>query len=39
VPCGNSVVDGKKLPLGLQMTARHGEEDLLFTAGKEFLGE
>jgi aspartyl-tRNA(Asn)/glutamyl-tRNA(Gln) amidotransferase subunit A len=39
VPCGTSEVGGNKLPLGLQMTARHGEEDLLFRAGKEFLGE
>ncbi len=28
-----------KLPLGIQMTARHGEEKLLFTVGKAFLGE
>ena len=28
-----------KLPLGLQMTARHGGEATLFVAGKEFLGE
>ena len=29
----------KKLPLGIQLTAPHGREDLLFTAGKDFLGE
>mgnify|MGYP000865189974 CR=1 FL=1 len=28
-----------KLPLGLQMTARHGDEKTLFGVGKEFLGE
>lgn len=28
-----------KLPLGLQMTARHGDEKILFEVGKEFLGE
>ncbi len=28
-----------KLPLGIQMTARHGDEKTLFEAGKEFLGE
>lgn len=28
-----------KLPLGLQMTARHGDEKTLFEVGKEFLGE
>lgn len=35
VPCGFS----GKLPLGLQMTARHGDEKTLFEVGKEFLGE
>jgi len=28
-----------KLPLGLQMTARHGDEALLFEVGKDFEGE
>ncbi len=28
-----------KLPLGLQLTARHGDEHTLFEASKEFLGE
>jgi aspartyl-tRNA(Asn)/glutamyl-tRNA(Gln) amidotransferase subunit A len=28
-----------KLPLGLQMTARHGDEATLFAAGKDFAGE
>lgn len=39
IPCGFAEREGKKLPLGLQMTARHGDEDTLFEAGKEFLGE
>lgn len=39
IPAGFSEKEGKKLPLGLQMTARHGEESLLFEVGKEFLGE
>ncbi len=39
IPSGNLNVEGKELPLGLQITARHGEEDLLFRVGKEFLGE
>jgi aspartyl-tRNA(Asn)/glutamyl-tRNA(Gln) amidotransferase subunit A len=39
VPCGSAEKDGKKLPLGLQLTARHGDEASLFEAGKEFLGE
>lgn len=39
IPCGISKVDDKELPIGLQLTARHGDEKTLFTAGKEFLGE
>lgn len=39
IPSGFSRVGDKDLPLGLQMTARHGEEDLLFKIGKSFLGE
>jgi aspartyl-tRNA(Asn)/glutamyl-tRNA(Gln) amidotransferase subunit A len=39
IPSGFSEVDGKKLPLGLQMTAGHGGENVLFKAGKDFLGE
>jgi aspartyl-tRNA(Asn)/glutamyl-tRNA(Gln) amidotransferase subunit A len=39
VPSGFSAVEGKNLPLGLQMTARHGDEKTLFEVGKEFLGE
>lgn len=35
IPSG---LDGK-LPLGLQMTARHGDEKTLFEVGKDFLGE
>ena len=44
---GNAVIsagmkdngDGAKLPIGLQLTARHGDENTLFKAGKEFLNE
>lgn len=39
IPSGFSEVDGKKLPLGIQMTARHGDEKTLFEVGKEFLNE
>ena len=46
IPCGTvdrPAVDGKggtvSLPLGLQLTARHGDEKTIFEAGKEFLGE
>ncbi|MCX6716831.1 MAG: Asp-tRNA(Asn)/Glu-tRNA(Gln) amidotransferase subunit GatA [Candidatus Taylorbacteria bacterium] len=31
--------DSPALPLGIQMTARHGEEELLFNIGKTFLNE
>jgi aspartyl-tRNA(Asn)/glutamyl-tRNA(Gln) amidotransferase subunit A len=39
VPCGFADRDGKNLPLGLQISARHGDEKTLFEAGKDFLGE
>ncbi|MDB5238909.1 MAG: hypothetical protein JWO00_244 [Candidatus Parcubacteria bacterium] len=39
VPCGSAEKDGKALPLGLQLTARHGDEATLFEAGQEFLNE
>ncbi len=39
IPSGFSDKEGKQLPLGIQLTARHGEEGLLFEVGKEFLGE
>jgi len=39
IPSGYSDVGEKKLPLGLQMTAPHGNENMLFTAGKDFLRE
>ncbi len=40
IPSGVSKTsDGKNLPLGIQFTASHGREDLLFSVGKEFLGE
>ena len=35
VPCGRSGA----LPIGLQLTAPHGDEAALFTVGKDFLGE
>ncbi len=37
VPCGMSKTDGVDLPIGLQLTARLGEEDLLFVAGKDLI--
>ena len=34
MPCGNN---GTKLPIGLQLTARHGDEQALFDVGKDFV--
>ncbi|MHB1316484.1 MAG: Asp-tRNA(Asn)/Glu-tRNA(Gln) amidotransferase subunit GatA [Minisyncoccota bacterium] len=39
VPSGVSYVEGKDLPLGIQLMATHMGEKYLFKAGKEFLGE
>lgn len=39
VPCGTSDRGGKNLPVGLQLTARHGDERTLFEAGKDFKQE
>ena len=39
VPAGEKEVDGKKLPIGLQLIANNGREDVLFDLGKKFLGE
>jgi len=39
LPFGDKIVDGKKLPIGIQLTARHGEEKALFFAGRKLLGE
>ncbi|MFA6602153.1 MAG: Asp-tRNA(Asn)/Glu-tRNA(Gln) amidotransferase subunit GatA, partial [Candidatus Paceibacterota bacterium] len=35
IPCGTIKKEGKDLPIGLQLTARHGNEETLFEAGKE----
>ena len=39
LPSGFSEVDGKKLPLGLQLMAPHNHESFLFSIGKRFNGE
>lgn len=39
IPAGNALKEGRELPVGLQLTARHGDEAALFAAGKDFLGE
>jgi len=35
VPCGFSNTEGNNLPVGIQFTARHGDEKTLFSVGKE----
>jgi aspartyl-tRNA(Asn)/glutamyl-tRNA(Gln) amidotransferase subunit A len=35
IPCGFKEINGKRLPLGLQIMAKHGNEKLLFTVAKE----
>jgi len=39
IPSGTISVDGKGLPLGIQLMATHMGERYLFRAGKDFLGE
>lgn len=39
IPSGFSDADGQSLPLGIQFTAPYGQEDILFSVGKDFLGE
>lgn len=39
LPSGTTTVEGKDLPLGLELMAAPMREDMLFRAGKEFLGE
>jgi aspartyl-tRNA(Asn)/glutamyl-tRNA(Gln) amidotransferase subunit A len=39
LPSGFVNMEGKDLPLGIELTADLGREDNLFVAGKEFLGE
>jgi aspartyl-tRNA(Asn)/glutamyl-tRNA(Gln) amidotransferase subunit A len=39
LPSGFSEIDGKKLPLGVQLMSAHMREDILFEIGKSFLGE
>ena len=36
IPCGFAVSTGKQLPLGLQLQAPWGHEDILFEIGKKF---
>ncbi len=39
LPFGEKMEGGKKLPIGIQLTARHADEGALFSAGKKLLGE
>ena len=39
LPMGTAERDGKALPVGLQLTAAHGDEAALFSIGKALLGE
>lgn len=39
IPSGFVDVDGKKLPLGIQLMSKHSNENILFKIGKDFLGE
>lgn len=39
IPSGVTAVDGKKLPLGIQLMAPGMSEDILFKIGKKFLNE
>ena len=39
IPAGEKNVDGIKLPIGMQLVAAQGREDVLFALGKAFLGE
>jgi len=39
IPSGFKEMDGKKLPLGIQLVSAHQKEEILFRAGKDFLEE
>lgn len=39
IPNGSLNIEGKELPLGLQIMSTHGGEDTLFKISKKFLGE
>ncbi|MDP1624903.1 MAG: Asp-tRNA(Asn)/Glu-tRNA(Gln) amidotransferase subunit GatA [bacterium] len=39
LPAGHKEVDGKRMPIGMQLTSAHGREDVLFALGKDLLGE
>jgi aspartyl-tRNA(Asn)/glutamyl-tRNA(Gln) amidotransferase subunit A len=39
IPSGTVSIDGKNLPLGLQIMSKHNAENILFHISKKFLGE
>ncbi|MDO8579303.1 MAG: amidase family protein, partial [bacterium] len=39
IPAGDRDIDDKNMPIGLQIIASHGREDILFDLGKRFLNE
>jgi aspartyl-tRNA(Asn)/glutamyl-tRNA(Gln) amidotransferase subunit A len=39
IPAGEKDVSGKKLPIGIQLSAKAGREDILFALGKNFKSE
>lgn len=39
LPSGFADIDGKNLPLGIQLMSSHGNENILFEIGKKFLNE
>ncbi len=39
IPSGDMVIDGKNLPLGMQIMAPHNAENILFSISKKFLNE
>jgi aspartyl-tRNA(Asn)/glutamyl-tRNA(Gln) amidotransferase subunit A len=39
LPAGEKKIGDKSLPIGIQLMANHEREDMLFTVGKDFMGE
>jgi aspartyl-tRNA(Asn)/glutamyl-tRNA(Gln) amidotransferase subunit A len=39
IPSGSAEIDGKQIPLGVQLMSPHGREDLLFGVGRVFEGK
>lgn len=39
LPAGEKEIDNVRLPIGIQFIANHDREDMLFTIGRDFMGE